>query len=73
MTNSDYLKLVLTFWKPDSITFKLHENGDLGLYRNDDTHPLYIGHSFDDIITKLRIYMSEMLMNDKINNRPKED
>lgn len=69
MTNGDYLKLVLTFWKPSTITFKLLESGDIGLYRNEDNYPLYTGHSFDDIITKLRIYMSEMLMNDRINNK----
>lgn len=63
--NSKFLKLLMQYWQPSRISFKLDQNGLIGLYRDDDSL-LYSDETFDKLITKVRLYFSIQLMEDAI-------
>jgi hypothetical protein len=72
MSNDDFFKLLLQYWKPSVVIFKIEENGKIGLYRDNDNSPISAGESFEDIITQLRLYFSETLIKAEIKKTEAE-
>ena len=64
--NSKFLKLLMRYWHPHSISLKLDENGMIGLYREDDKSPLFSDETFDKLMVKIRLDYSLRLMEQAI-------
>jgi hypothetical protein len=69
MTNNEFFTFLLQYWLPDKISFKLYAEPNpqkkIGLFRNNDHHPLYSGVDFDDIINEIRLYFSEKFIKEQ--------
>ena len=68
MTNTEFFKLVMQYWAPSTVTFKLTEEGKMWLCRDKMFDPLFIGDSFDGIMNQLRQHFSELYLK---QNTPK--
>lgn len=68
MDNGQFLKLLLEYWQPSIITFKINEDGFLCLGR-DENDTLFAGHTFDEVIDRLRKHFSELYLTE---NKPQK-
>ena len=51
----------MKFWG-HKITFEIMENGDIGMFRDEEKRPMYVGESFDNVMNGARLFIGDILI-----------